>query len=344
MRNRILLLGPKADRKNPTLTGGLSVLFEDLLSQCKKNSIDYEVIDTNKSNYTFKWISHLSILFYTLVKVPKSTHISLHGSANDFFWIAPIVVFWAKLLNKHMSLRKFAGNFDEVYKNSSKFKKRIIDYILRKSDVNFFETKYLIEFFKKYNDHTYWFPNVRQKPSFVKEGGFKKMFIFIGQVKREKGIMELLDVSNKLDKTYTIDIFGPLDKNMKNVNFENYKANYKGALNSNEVLKTLVDYDVFVLPTFWSGEGYPGVLIEAFSVGIPAIATNLAGIKEMIDQKYSTILIDPKNEIQLYEAIKSVNSSNYDNKVEAALKQFENFNSDHQINNFFQRINYDVKS
>lgn len=342
MKNKILFFGPKAHPKDSALTGGLSILFEDMLFQCKKNNIRYEVIDTNKFNYSYKWLAFILISFHAFLKIPRYSHISLHGTANDYFWIAPIVVFWSKLFNKHMSLRKFAGNFEEIYKNSSKFKKRIIDYILTKSDVNFFETKYLIKFFKKFNYHTYWFPNVRQKPSIKKEGPYSKRFIFIGQVKKEKGIMELLKVSNNLDQTYTIDIYGPLQENMKNIDFKKYKASYKGILKADEVLKTLVEYDIFILPTFWSAEGYPGVLIEAFSVGIPAITTNLTGIKEMIDQKNSVIFIDPKNEIQLEEAIISVNPSNYVDKVIAASKQFETYNSDNQVNNFFTRINFNV--
>lgn len=344
MKNKILFFGPKAHQKDPSMIGGLSVLFEDILFQCKKKNIDYEVIDINKLNYSSKWLAYILILFYAFVKIPRYSHISLHGSANDYFWIAPVVVFWARFFNKHMSLRKFAGNFEEVYKNSSKFKKRIINYILTKSDVNFFETRYLIEFFKKFNKQTFWFPNVRQKPLMKKEGTYNKRFIFIGQVKKEKGIIELLNVSNKLDPTYTIDIYGPVQENMKNIDFKKYKASYKGVLKTDEVLKTLVKYDVLILPTYWSGEGYPGVLIEAFSIGLPAITTNLAGIKEMIDQKNSVIFIDPKNEMQLEEAIKSINSSNYVDKILAASKQFKNYNSDNQVNNFFARIDFNANS
>ena len=61
------------------------------------------------------------------------------------------------------------------------------------------------------------------------------------------------------------------------------------------------EYDVLVLPTFWKGEGYPGVIIEAFSVGLPVVATNLPGISEMIDSQ-SGILVPPHSASTLAKA------------------------------------------
>lgn len=335
--SKVLLIGPMTNKRDPLKTGGIVVLFEDLLKQCDTMNIDYEVIDTNKSNYANKSIAFAMILFFTFIKIPKVTHISIHGTANDYLMIAPSIVLITKLFGKKVSLRKFAGNFDVLYDNFSNIQKKIIDYVLSRSDFNFFETKYLIQKFKRYNKQTFWFPNVRKKPLFKKEGAFQKNFIFIGQVKEEKGVKEILEVSNLLDDTYTFDIYGNMFENMKNIDFNRYKANYKGSLAPENVLKTMSQYDVLLLPTYWKGEGYPGVIIEALSVGIPIIATNLKGISEMLDNR-SSILIEPKNIVQVKQAVKSFNTSNYQDKSEAALKQFEQFDSDVQTAKFFEYI------
>jgi len=332
------MIGPMTNKKDPSKTGGVIVLFEDLLKQCNDMNINYEVVDTNKANYANKSIAFIMILFYSLIKTPKVRHISIHGTANDYLWIAPSIVFIAKLFGKKISLRKFAGNFDVLYDNFSNIQKKIIDYVLSRSDFNFFETKYLIKKFKLHNEQTFWFPNVREKPDFKRKGNYQKKFIFIGQVKEEKGINEILKVSNLLDDTYTFDIYGNKSGNMKSIDFNQYKANYKGSLVSENVLKTLSQYDVLLLPTYWKGEGYPGVIIEAFSLGVPTIATKLKGIMEMIDDEENGLLIDVKQTEQLKEAIVSVNEEKYLKLSKNALKSFNNYDSVEQTDLFLKRI------
>jgi len=335
--SELLLIGPRANKQDPSNTGGIIVLFENLLSQCEIMHLNFKIIDTNKSNYSNKLFAFTSILFYSIINIPKSSHISLHGTANDYVLIAPFIIFFSKLFGKKVSLRKFAGNFDVLYDNSAYIKKKLIDYVLKNSDTNFFETKYLVEKFKPLNKHTYWFPNVRVKPTVKREGVYKKRFIFLGQVKEEKGVKEILEVSNLLDDSYTFDIYGKLFENMESINFNKCKAKYKGSLNPEDVQKTLCQYDVLLLPTFWKGEGYPGVIIEALSIGLLIIATNLKGIKEMVDDS-SSVLMEPKSVEQLKEAIESFNESNYAGKSTAALKQFENFDSEIQTKVYFKMI------
>ena len=333
----ILLIGPQTNIKDPSKTGGIIVLFEDLLTHFKKNNIAYIVIDTNKENYSNKLIAFLKIYFDVLKNIRQVTHISLHGTANDYLLIGPYVALLSNFFNKRLSLRKFAGNFDEMYNNSSPMKKSIFNYTLKNSDINFFETKYLVSKFKKLNDNTFWFPNVRPKPKITRKIAYKKRFIFLGQVKEEKGIKEILEASNILDDTYKIDLYGDMSPDMKEVDFSKYKANYKGALQVEQVLEVLAQYDVLLLPTFWKGEGYPGVIIEALSLGIPIIATKLRGIKEMVDGSCS-VLIEPKNTEELKKAIESFDNGNYQNMVENALKAFQKFNSDIQTKKYMEKI------
>ena len=333
--SKLLLVGPRKNIKNPSKTGGVIVLFEDLLNYCDKNDIKYEVIDTNKANYSNIVIAFLFILFFSIVKTLRVSHVSLHGTANDYIFIAPVIVFFSKLLKKKVSLRKFAGNFDIIYNDASYIKKRLIEYSLKTSDANFFETKYLIKKFKFKNKYTYWFPNVRNKTKYRVDEKYERKIIFLGSVSDEKGILELLEVSNMLDNRYIIDIYGTIDNSMKKVIWEDYNVNYKGILEHGNVRKVLSDYNILVLPSY--REGYPGVIIEALSVGLPIIATGLEGIKEMIDED-SSVLIDIKNVKQLKEAIESFDDTSYVKKSIVALKQFENFDSDIQTDEFLKKI------
>lgn len=332
--SKMLLFGPRFNKKNPSKTGGIIVLFEDLLSQIEATRTDYIVIDTNKSNYSNPFMALMKIYFQFFKNIFRVTHISLHGTANDYFYIAPFVVFLSKFYGKKISLRKFAGNFDDIYDKSSTLKKKLVEYILKNSDQVFFETHYLIKKFEYLNENTFWFPNVRKKTGHIRNEAYSKKFLFLGQVKEEKGVKEILEVSNMFDDSYTFDLYGPL---MIDIDWANYKAKYKGTLSPEEVQNRLCNYDVLLLPTFWKGEGYPGVIIEALSVGLPIIATNLKGISEMVDEK-SSILIEPRNTSQLKEAIESINEYNFKMYSINAQKAFEQFDSVFQTNKFLERV------
>jgi len=334
-REVYLLIGPKKLINNPYKTGGVVVLFEDLISFGEKDNLQFDVIDTNKANYNNKLIAYVNILCFLLIKIPRSNYISLHGTANDFLFIAPFAVCLSKIFKKKVALRKFAGNFIEIFNNYYSLQKKIVYYTLKNSDINFFETKYLVDYFKNYNSNTFWFPNVRKKSIFTTTLLFKKRFIFIGSVNREKGIDILCEASNLLPKDYIIDIYGTLEDDYTIEYFDQYHLNYKGTLNTNELYECLSSYDVLVLPSF--REGYPGVIIEALSVGLPIVATNLQGIQEMIYDDMS-VLVEPGNIIELKDAIMSFNENNYLTMSIKAKKQFSLFDTEVQTRKFFDKL------
>ena len=239
-------------------------------------------------------------------------------------------------------MRKFAGNLDSVYKKSNFIQKMLLGYVLKGTDVNFFETKYLVDYFYPFNRKTYWFPNVRgevMKPEMPRN--FKKRFVYIGTINEEKGIDEIIEIANRLDDNYTLDLYGPIiEKKYTKELFQQQKVNYKGALNPHEVLGVLDTYDILILPSH--REGYPGVIIEAFSLGIPVIATKLQGVMEMIEDGVNGLLIDIKNAQQLKSAIESIDKQAYDLLSQNALKSYLYFNSQEQTSLFLKRIDFHV--
>lgn len=336
--SKYLLIGPCQNRKEPSKIGGVIVLFEDLLSQFKKRKIQHVIIDTNKANYSniiFAMILiYLKIFFYSF----KVKHISLHGTAKDYIFIAPYMIFIAKIIRKKCSTRKFAGNFNNYYLESNSIKKFIIKYVLLNSSINFFETKYLVEFFSKFNKNTYWFPNVRNKTINNNLNQFSKKFVFIGQLYRTKGVDEILNASNLLDENYIIDFYGPLKDNYTEEYFNHYNAKYKGSLKPDEVLDKLSQYDVLILASYYPGEGYPGVVIESLSLGKPVIVTDLESIKEMVDDKCA-VFVKSKDEKEILRAILSFNKENFKEYSNNALKAFDKFDSDIQTGKFLEKVN-----
>ena len=59
--------------------------------------------------------------------------------------------------------------------------------------------------------------------------------------------------------------------------------------------------DIFILPSILEGFGI--VLLEAMAMGIPVVATNVHGIKEVVINGESGILVPPKSADAIADAI-----------------------------------------
>lgn len=323
-----LILGPNENKNYLSSTGGIIVLFSDYIRWLKLKNIKNEIIDTNKSNYYNKPFAFLQIVLKLLLKIPFKKSISLHGTANDFIYIAPILVFYSKIWKKKIILRKFAGNFDTIYHNLHPFKKLVLNYTLKKSDVLFFETKGLVKFGKKFNVNSHWLPNVRPASSLnklEKNHPYSRSFVYISQISVEKGILDLVSVFKNLNTSFKLDIYGPLIDINKEL-LSNHNIKYLGFLNNHMVNQTLIDYDCLILPSY--REGYPGIIIEAMSVGVPVIATKIGGIPEIIKDQVEGDLFKPGDKNGLKKAIMNLTLEKRNFYSQNCLKKFEEFDSE----------------
>ncbi|WP_287829120.1 glycosyltransferase [Bacteroides sp.] len=335
---KIIILGPCSSMKEKSNTGGCIVLFEEWIDFCNKKSIDYLLIDTNKKNYRNKVFATISIFISFIRNVCKCEKVFLHGSFKDYLILAPFIVFLCKILKKQIFLRKFAGSFNFFYSKSNFIKKTILNKVLKKADMVFWETKELTDFWSKKGIRSFWFPNTRLRLS-VRESNkkYQKRFVFISRVTKEKGVEYLKDSFSQLGNDYSLDFYGPLSG--YNDSFfigDNY--NYKGCLDSSNVCSVLSEYDVLVLPTFWKSEGYPGIIIEAFSVGIPIISTAIGGIPELIKNGVNGFLIKTHSTEEIIKAVTRINKSNYSSLAKESYDSFANFDGNIVNNNILKLI------
>lgn len=145
---------------------------------------------------------------------------------------------------------------------------------------------------------------------------FKKTIVFVGRLSHEKNVDILLDawelILQKRDDLNLIIIGDGKQKFFK----EMQGITYYGKLDYSTISVILLNSDYLILPS--CTEGIPFTILEAMSLGIPCISTNISGINEYVIPNKSGFLIELegyKSELGSWDVMKSV-QNNYDiNKV-----------------------------
>ena len=135
-------------------------------------------------------------------------------------------------------------------------------------------------------------------------------FVFVGRISKGKGINEILEAINILSQTQTyfeVDFYGPIEENF---DLETDKSKYCGFLNfqnfPEKAYSKLSEYDCMLFPTYWKGEGFPGVIIDAFVAGLPVIATDWNMNTEIIEEGINGFIIEPKSPRELADKMQYV--------------------------------------
>ena len=139
--------------------------------------------------------------------------------------------------------------------------------------------------------------------------------LYFGRLSEEKGINELIEAVKKLPNIkLKIAGTGPLEdkvKNIDNIDFVGFKTG--------EELTELISRAKFaVYPSIWY-ENCPLSILEAQSCGTPVLTANYGGMKELIEQDETGILLDSINVETLKEGIYKLYED--DEKIEKMSKK-----------------------
>lgn len=135
----------------------------------------------------------------------------------------------------------------------------------------------------------------------VRDSYGKMRFVFLSRIMQDKGCDYILTAARLLNEQgygdkYSIDFYGKVDAGYKRI-FEKEvgaldNVTYHGLLNlkSNEGYDELATYHAMLFPSFWKGEGFAGVFIDAFIAGLPVLASDWAhNAESIIDGKMGII-------------------------------------------------------
>jgi glycosyltransferase involved in cell wall biosynthesis len=139
------------------------------------------------------------------------------------------------------------------------------------------------------------------KPNFVEpDPGVRESTgdyaLFAGRLTAEKGVHTLLDAWKQLGPDIPLRVAGdgPLrDALAQRIDTEGIAgATLLGSLSRDAMMRELRDARVLIFPSEWY-EGMPMAILEAFACGVPIVASRLGGMREMIDDGRTGLLVPP---------------------------------------------------
>jgi glycosyltransferase involved in cell wall biosynthesis len=163
--------------------------------------------------------------------------------------------------------------------------------------------------------------NVEARKRLRREFNIKDDFVWlaVGRLEKEKDYPNLLKAFSKVLRVYENVILlivgqGVLEKDIKNLsrllNIED-KVIFLGI--RRDIPDIMNAADAYVMSSAW--EGFPMVLLEAASIGLPIIATNVGGNKEIVINGKNGFLVPARDSDELAKAMLKMMSLSFDNRI-----------------------------
>lgn len=145
-------------------------------------------------------------------------------------------------------------------------------------------------------------PDVATRLEIRKLFGIKSkdvVFIFVGRLNREKGVGDLINAFHQTSSKFLnshLLIVGPNEENFDQI-IDNLNHDFKSKIyrvsQTHNPEKYMAASDILCLPSY--REGFGNVIIEAASVGLPAIASRIYGLSDSIVDKKTGLLHEVGN-------------------------------------------------
>lgn len=220
-------------------------------------------------------IRYYSYFFYKFSRVSKKRihFVAIGGWLNDFLSVNPEYI-------------KYFHNMHKIYVQSDSLKKDMEELGLDN-----------VVLFHNYRNY------IGNDKKFVSERPLKKV-IFFSRVIKEKGVETAIKSIKKYnDLNYhklSLDIYGPIDTNYKKKLQAQIGSTSNicicGSINPDEIINVVSSYDCMLFPTYYKGEGFPGAVLDAFTSGLPVIASDWKYNSEIITDGYNGFIVDRKDE------------------------------------------------
>lgn len=308
MSKHVFFIGPLG--KEGGMIGGDSLKNLHLTRRLQKLSVPLRVIDTNACRQSL-WKTLSAIMQMMLHR--KSKFIISASSAGAY---------------KLLKAMRFLGVSDIIYwVVGGDFPNLLISNVL--SIKPYANAKHIIVEGKRMEEtlRICGLGNVMTLPNFKPiefvppkkrtDASLPVRFVFLSRIAEDKGCSYINKAAGILNKkgyasSYTIDYYGSIADVYKDRFTQETDAlpnvEYKGFLQllDKSNYEVLASYDAMLFPTFFYGEGFAGIFIDAFIAGLPVIATDWSLNSEIVRDGETGIIVENRNAEKLAAAMESL--------------------------------------
>jgi len=153
-------------------------------------------------------------------------------------------------------------------------------------------------------------PEVMQKAQALLDRE-KITFVFVGRIVRDKGINELMEAFEQLQKIQPntrLFLIGkdeveldPISEEARTIMVNNPSIEAVGPKYGDDLLAYYAASDCFVFPSY--REGFPNTVMEAGAMGLPSIVTDINGAREIIINGENGVIVPSKDAEALFKAM-----------------------------------------
>jgi len=139
--------------------------------------------------------------------------------------------------------------------------------------------------------HPAFFDRVRDH-----EHAGNRTVVYVGRLIHAKGVHDLLEALKRVRQHVpdaALIIVGDGDYRVVLEKQAGFKVLFLGALSQELVADVLAQADVFVHPSY--SEGQPSAVAEASAIGLPVVATDVGGTRELVEDGVTGYLVPPRD-------------------------------------------------
>jgi glycosyltransferase involved in cell wall biosynthesis len=321
---RLLLVGPL-----PPPPTGTTVTFKIFVDELDRlaGSGHHTVVDSSPKGLkkSFRIVSGANLRKALAIAVEFRRHlrsadqVMVFGSNGFLLSMAPILLVMARRARRPFFLRAFGGSLDNFYSGLNPIARRLLRWTLQHADGVSVQTGLLLQSLKPMlGDRVHKAPGYRYmpresagQPDTELQSSEPLRLVYVGLIREDKGVFVLLEALRRLDdrvrETVQCDLYGPLydfaAERLQSELERTPNAAYRGVLEPERVVATMRAYEVLAFPSFYQGEGHPGVVIESMMAGLAVITTDFRSIPEVVENGVNGLLVPPHDPEQLKAAI-----------------------------------------
>ena len=179
----------------------------------------------------------------------------------------------------------------------------------------------------------------------------KLKFLFVGRIIKDKGVVEFLHAAKTLRKDFPHLEFFMVGKTgydnrtaLTEKEFNSYllEGGIKHFEHTDNIIDVYKKMDIIVLPSY--REGMSRTLLEAASMKMPIITTNVPGCREVVRDGVNGFLVKPKDEKDLIEKMSKISRLSNHELLEMGKESREivlnQFSEDAVVGKYMEAINH----